>query len=826
MRGTVRALVVAGVLLAALGAAAPADAAIVTSRASLVGGQLTIVGSGAVPGSNVTVDDGPPTGRADARGNFSITASGFSEPSCVATLFDGSVSVEVTLSGCTQAISRPPAVPGRPSLVAPSPGASVTEPVALSWQPPAATPGVHFQWQVSTSPSFATLVLAATTSAKVTSTPLSGLAPGTYYWRVQAVSFPPEPYFALFGNWSPTRSVTITGEAPGTPGTPALTAPAPGSQFHPEETFPLTWTTARGAASYRLQMASSPTFAPGTLLAGVPESATKAHAPLLGFQTALFVRVFGVAADGTRGLPSPALALHITFRAPVPPAPRLLSPGKGATVTLPVTVSWTPDPNPQAEGYQLEISTTPGFAAGCGGVEECVTGLSQPRDTLHSLPAGIHYWRVRSFHGLAGPDTGAATAWSAARSFTVSGAPPTAGSLTIDVFTEGGVVLRSHTHVFSGTNEDNEAFGTVQLTTPAPSGGEVVALASSNPHVASIPSRVTVPAGQAQQTFTIRPRQVSRPARVILSAAAGGRAATAPLTVDPASLNQVFIESNQQLDGRSTPNVFSGGTDPAASLLFNGNAPGGSVITLASSSPAASVPARVTAAGQLATFTITTRPVTASTPVVITATWRARTVSVKMTLQPPPALQAPAPGASFATGHVVIFRWHTRAGLSSQLQVAGNPAFTSPVINLDAGTAQAWAVTSLPSGKLYWRVLGVDIYGNEGPPPAARTFTVRPPAGPLPAPVPQFPANGATVTAGQQVSFSWQPVTGAASYELQVANSAAFTPPLVLDRTSKGNQVNTSALPAGDLFWRVRALDSKGDPGAWSVTFQLTVTPG
>jgi hypothetical protein len=384
--------------------------------------------------------------------------------------------------------------------------------------------------------------------------------------------------------------------------------------------------------------------------------------------------------------------------------------------------------------------------------------------------------------------------------------------------------LRSHTHVFSGTNEDNEAFGIVQPTTPAPAGGVSIALASSNPKAASIPSSVTVLAGQAQQTFTIQPLQVLSPAALTLSATLGGHAATAPLTVDPASLNQVFIESNQKVDGKSTPNVFSGGTNAVGSLLFNGNAPSGSVITLASRSPAASVPASVTAAGQLASFTITTRQVTASTPVVLTATWRARTVSVRMILQPPPTLQAPVPGASFATGHVVIFRWHTPAGLSSQLQVAANPAFTNPVTNFDTNSAQAWALTSLPSGTLYWRVLGVDIYGNEGPPPAARAFTVRPPAGPLPAPVLKFPANGATVPAGQQVSFFWGPVTGAASYELQVATSSAFTAPLVLDKKVTTNQVNTRKLPVGTLFWRVRGLDSQGNPGTWSATFQLTVT--
>ncbi|HEY2304617.1 MAG TPA: hypothetical protein VGI05_01930 [Streptosporangiaceae bacterium] len=84
MQTKVKALITAGTVVAvALGTAVAADAAIVTSQASLVNGQLTIVGSGAVPGSNVSVDDGPTMGAADAQGNFTISASGFSEPSCI-----------------------------------------------------------------------------------------------------------------------------------------------------------------------------------------------------------------------------------------------------------------------------------------------------------------------------------------------------------------------------------------------------------------------------------------------------------------------------------------------------------------------------------------------------------------------------------------------------------------------------------------------------------------------------------------------------------------------------------------------------------------------
>ena len=224
------ALVVLGVNVIGV---ASASAAIVTSQASLVDGQLTIVGSGAVPDSNVTVDDGEPTGLADGQGDFSISASSFSEPSCVATLFDGSVSVEVSLSGCTPTISPPFSVPAPPSPVGPSPGAQVVEPVSLSWQPPAMPRGVSFRWQLSTRRSVTSVVSTATVGPKKTSTTLSGLAPGTYYWRVQSVRFPPDPYFPLFGHWTKWQSLTITGEAAGTPGSPTCGGSGAGQRVPP-----------------------------------------------------------------------------------------------------------------------------------------------------------------------------------------------------------------------------------------------------------------------------------------------------------------------------------------------------------------------------------------------------------------------------------------------------------------------------------------------------------------------------------------------------------------------------------------------------------------
>jgi thermitase len=75
---------------------------------------------------------------------------------------------------------------------------------------------------------------------------------------------------------------------------------------------------------------------------------------------------------------------------------------------------------------------------------------------------------------------------------------------TLTVTPQPSVTLQSLTispsWVFGGSN----ATGTVTLTGPAPAGGAVVQLRSSNNNAAAVPSSVTVPAGQTSASFTIR----------------------------------------------------------------------------------------------------------------------------------------------------------------------------------------------------------------------------------------------------------------------------------------------------------------------------------
>jgi hypothetical protein len=76
--------------------------------------------------------------------------------------------------------------------------------------------------------------------------------------------------------------------------------------------------------------------------------------------------------------------------------------------------------------------------------------------------------------------------------------------------------------------------GTVTLSAPAPAGGAVVALSSSNT-VATVPTSVTVAAGATSTTFTVSTSSLTACAPVVatISATYGGVTRSAGLTVTP-----------------------------------------------------------------------------------------------------------------------------------------------------------------------------------------------------------------------------------------------------------------------------------------------------
>jgi hypothetical protein len=98
-----------------------------------------------------------------------------------------------------------------------------------------------------------------------------------------------------------------------------------------------------------------------------------------------------------------------------------------------------------------------------------------------------------------------------------------------------------------------------------------------------------------------------------------------------------------------------------------------------------------------------------------------------------------------------------------------------------------------------------------------------PPPSPLPAPSQLSPPAGARFAPGTTITFDWSDVAGAASYTLQIDDSQDFSAPLVLNQTTTASQFTTSTLPTGRMWWRVRANDASGAPGAWSPSIRFEV---
>src|SRR5262249_18710867 len=97
------------------------------------------------------------------------------------------------------------------------------------------------------------------------------------------------------------------------------------------------------------------------------------------------------------------------------------------------------------------------------------------------------------------------------------------------------------------------------------------------------------------------------------------------------------------------------------------------------------------------------------------------------------------------------------------------------------------------------------------------TLTVNPASrGPLPTPSLVSPAGDARFQFGQQITFDWNDVAGAASYTFQVDSRSDFTAPLILSQDTTTSTFSTSSLARADMWWRVRANDAAGNPGAWS----------
>src|SRR6266850_3884158 len=223
--------------------------------------------------------------------------------------------------GITMAGGGVAAAPSAPTPLAPADGASVLAPFTISWSAVSDPNGiVAYNWQISPTSSFATVVKIHSTMGE-TQDVVSGLAAGTYFWRVQAV----DGGFTQ-GAWSAAQSFNVTGSGSGAPVAPTLNPTQAYSTFHPREAIAFSWSAVPEAASYVLDAATNPSFPVASTIHfdNIPTNAS-------GFAIAnpegnYWARVYAVSASGIYSAPSNLITFSVFYNNPIGPAPVPLSP--------------------------------------------------------------------------------------------------------------------------------------------------------------------------------------------------------------------------------------------------------------------------------------------------------------------------------------------------------------------------------------------------------------------------------------------------------------------------------------------------------------------
>lgn len=227
--------------------------------------------------------------------------------------------------------------------------------------------------------------------------------------------------------------------------------------------------------------------------------------------------------------------------------------------------------------------------------------------------------------------------------------------------------------------------GTVTISGPAPAGGVDVALGSSNPAVASVPTTVHVSDGNVNADFPITTATVATQTVVTLSASLNSTLATATITVNPNGLTNLTLNPVSVIGGN--PSVGTVTTATPAPV-------GGTTVLLTSSNTAvAQVPSSVKILqGQTSVnFNITTTPTANDATSDIRATLGAGMVQQTLTVTAPMI-------TTFTAAPTTIVGGNTSQGT---ITLNGRAPSGGAVINLassDSNIASVPATTTVLAG--------------------------------------------------------------------------------------------------------------------------------
>ncbi len=359
--------------------------------------------------------------------------------------------------------------------------------------------------------------------------------------------------------------------------------------------------------------------------------------------------------------------------------------------------------------------------------------------------------------------------------------------------------------------------GTVTLSAAAPSGGTVVSLSDDSPSV-TVPASVTVAAGTTSRTFSVTTSAVTAPTPAMVTGTAGSVTRSASLTLNPPTPAAPSLQSPANgasglgqpvtLDWNDVPNATSYEIRVDDTSSMSAPYVANPTVT-ASQAVLTDLPARQlwwrvrarNSAGVFGPFS-TTRSFTPQTATSTTSALSSLALSPTSVTGGASSvgtvtLTAPAPSGGTA---VSLTSSNAAVAVPSSVTVPGGQSGASFAASTNTvGAPTSVTVTASAAGVSRTAVL-----------------TVNPPSsGTLAAPSLLSPAADARFSVGRNIVFDWTDVSGAAGYTIVIDDQSNFSSPTVL-RTVTTSTFSTSSLPAVRMWFRARAVDAAGTPGAWS----------
>jgi hypothetical protein len=719
-----------------------------------------------------------------------------------------------------------------PGLQGPRNGVTVQSLPAFTWS--GVKGAATYQFQFSADRSFSSGVTGFGTGISVHTTAVTNdrtIPNGTYYWRIRADSAADHP-----GRWSAVRVLRKFWTS-----APQLLSPLSATVNWPSQSLVFQWSPVPYAVQYNVFIATDPALS--HLVLGSVTSPVQVQGPQFALPSVLppatyYWAIQPVDAEGYQGVRSATGSF--TWAWPSATSVTESNISSDSTVSEP-SFSWVPIPG--AASYEIEISRATDFPIGSDVIDQQkLLGTTYTPNQILPNETTL-YWRIRARD--IGGDAGA---WNVGQPFTESfdQSPPSVQNLSVadtsanhtdPIVTWSPVPGASSYYIvvapWTGTVCDfNNAKHTVTPTTawtpigekenigweqeygfPGPNGG-IILNAGSSPGVTG---SYCISVSPQRDDSPIAGGSLIRSAPTLLGG--GTTASFAYTTPPPQSGTLQATPSNNYLEPgpvNTTPTLtttplFQWNAVPGAAgyyVVLARDAGFTNVVNVGYTQTTAYAPP-ISLLDETSAYYWEIVPQDASGTVINPQDGENHPQAFNKSSTPPTPL-SPINGAAVQTQPT--FSWSSASGARNYtLQVATDPSFANPLVNVTTDSTSYTSTDTLPAEKtLYWQVRANDSRGDglnwSWTFYQDSVFTHHLPA---PAPSAGNPTGGSTIPV-----LSWTPVAGATGYNMFVtqANGSTESFSFVAPAMSP-----TEFYGTGNWHWQVQAVFPGGESSAYFV---------